>query len=44
MIQENTDPQQHLLSIHLDECRMRDGDMAALLSGINSSWKFQSSL
>ena len=44
MIQENTDPKLHLLSIHLDDCRMRDADMAALLSGINSSQKFQSSL
>lgn len=34
MIENNIDPQLHILSLHLDDCHMKDEELAILLQAI----------
>lgn len=44
MIQANMEPQNHLLSIHLDDCNMKDAEFSLILDAILNSKHFYPSI
>jgi hypothetical protein len=40
MIEENIDPFMHILSLHLDDCNMKDEEFAVILRAISNTKHF----